>query len=102
MNHTKASQSTLADRVLWIRNQHHIVRNSSFGRLTLQKQCELSYFEYTFEYCKPSCEEPLHYTVVVRWRFRPSCQREAPPLFVHPSLTRGFSSTRNEKKISRW
>ncbi|KAL1336326.1 katanin p80 WD40 repeat-containing subunit B1 homolog KTN80.3-like [Arachis hypogaea] len=26
------------------------------GRLTLQKQCELSYFEHTFEYCKPSCE----------------------------------------------
>ncbi|XP_072054635.1 uncharacterized protein [Arachis hypogaea] len=31
MNHIKASQSTLADRVLWIRNQHHIVRNFSFA-----------------------------------------------------------------------
>ncbi|RYR45070.1 hypothetical protein Ahy_A08g041317 isoform E [Arachis hypogaea] len=79
---------------------HHIVKNSSFvvlcmslvqGRLTPLKQCELSYFEHTFEYCKPSCEEPLHYTFDVRWRFRPCCRREAPPLFVHPSPTRGFS-----------
>ncbi|XLU69292.1 hypothetical protein S245_028345 [Arachis hypogaea] len=60
------------------------------GRLTPLKQCELSYFEHTFEYCKPSCEEPLHYTFDVRWRFRPCCRREAPPLFVHPSPTRGF------------